>query len=50
MYEFWRSLFDDVLMDPQIAPFVVSFLVILIALNVAGVLGDADEPVEEDSE
>lgn len=46
MYEFFRALFDDMLMAPEIAPFTVSGVVILIVISLAATL-TGGEPEEE---
>ena len=48
MYELIRTLIDDVLMGPQLAPFTVSFLVIIIAVFVAWALSGGDSSEESD--
>lgn len=50
MYELWRSIFDDVLMGPQLAPYTVSFLVVVITMAVINVLSGGDGEAEADED
>lgn len=43
MYDLVRAIIDDVLMSPTLAPFTTFGLLILIALAVAGIFGEAPD-------
>ena len=49
MYALFRSLIDDLLMSPTLAPFIVSALVIVIVFSVISVITGGNGNEEDES-